>query len=208
MKNKKTNIVSSYKWLTDNKWSFVFIFIVSFVLYGNTIGHYYNMDDVFVVKDNAMVQKGISAIPEIFSSRYFENSQAKFGYRPFTKAVYAIEVSLFGVNPHVSHFINLLLYALLAFVMLLWLKRIFAEKVSILFVWAVLLLWMFHPIHTEVVASLKNREEILYLLFAVWASIHFMNFIETGKWYQLVIALVLFVSSFLSKQSAIALFFL
>ncbi|NSW46326.1 MAG: hypothetical protein HPY79_10985 [Bacteroidales bacterium] len=204
MKHQKTNNSSSYKWLTENKWSFVFILILSFVLYGNTIGHYYNMDDVFVVKDNAMVQKGISAIPEIFTSRYFENSQAKFGYRPFTKAVFAIEVSLFGVNPHVSHFINILLYALLAYVMLLWLKRILANNVSLLFIWAVLLLWMFHPVHTEVVASLKNREEILYLLFAVWASIHFMNFIETGKWYQLLLALLLFVCSYLSKQSAIA----
>lgn len=196
--------VVKYNWLNNKKWSFIFILSISLVLYGNTIGHYYNMDDVFVVKDNAMVQKGISAIPEIFTSRYFENSQAKFGYRPFTKAVYAVEVSLFGVNPHVSHFFNLLLYALLTFVILLWLKSIFADKVSIFFIWAVLLLWMFHPIHTEVVASLKNREEILYLLFAVWASIQFMKFIESGKWYWLLTAIVFFICSYLSKQSAIA----
>ena len=175
-----------------------------FLLYGNTIGHNYNLDDIFVIQNNKQVQKGINAIPEIFSTRYFENAQAKFGYRPLTKAVFAIEVSIFGVNPHISHFINLVLYALLIFVFLLWLKRLFLSDTGIIFIWAILLLWMFHPIHTEVVASLKNREEILYLLLAIISAISFMNFIERGKIYFLIFALILYVLAYLAKQSAIS----
>jgi len=201
---KQKNEIKKSNWLTNNTYSLIFISLICFVLYGNTIGHGYNMDDVFVVKDNPMVQKGIKAIPEIFTSRYFENNQSKFGYRPFTKAVYAVEVSVFGSNVHVSHFINILLYALLSFLVLIWLKRLFINQTGILFIWAVLLLWLFHPIHTEVVASLKNREEILYLLFAVWSSILFLDYIEKGSFFYLFFALILFISSYLSKQSAIS----
>lgn len=201
---KQKNEIKKSNWLTNNTYSLIFISLICLILYGNTIGHGYNMDDVFVVKDNPMVQKGIKAIPEIFSSRYFENNQSKFGYRPFTKAVYAVEVSIFGTNVHVSHFINVLLYALLVYLVFIWLKRIFIHQTGILFIWAVMLLWLFHPIHTEVVASLKNREEILYLLFAVWSSILFMDFIEKGKSLFLVFAMILFIFSYLSKQSAIS----
>ncbi len=188
----------------NNKKTLFIIIVLSFILYGNTITHKYNLDDVFVIHNNKQVQKGIKAIPEIFTSRYYENPQAKFGYRPLTKAVYAIEVSLFGVNPHISHFINIILYALLAFVLFLWLRRLFESDTGILFIWTILLLWFFHPIHTEVVASLKNREEILYLLLVIWASLMFMNFIENGNFITLIYALVLYSLSYLSKQSAIS----
>lgn len=201
---KKVEKNTTNQWLLNNKKSFIVILILSFILYGNTISHNYNMDDVFVIKDNAMVQKGIKAIPEILTSRYFENNQAKFGYRPLTKAVFAIEVSIFGANPHISHFINILLYALLVFVVLWWLKKIFNGETGYIFIWLILLLWMFHPIHTEVVASLKNREEILYLLLAVGSSILFMEYTDKGKIMNLILAGILFVLSFLSKQSAIS----
>ena len=200
--SKNTNF--STLLLMNNKKSFLIIILLSYLLYGNTITHYYNLDDVFVIHNNKQVQRGIEAIPEIFTSRYFENPQAKFGYRPLTKAIYALEVSLFGVNPHISHFINVLLYALLAFVLFLWLRRLFESETGILFIWAVLLLWLFHPIHTEVVASLKNREEIMYLLFAISASLVFMNFIEYGKYFYLIMAILLYALSYLSKQSAIS----
>ncbi|HOS85328.1 MAG TPA: hypothetical protein PK199_10465, partial [Bacteroidales bacterium] len=64
---KQKNEIKKSNWLTNNTYSLIFISLICFVLYGNTIGHGYNMDDVFVVKDNPMVQKGIKAIPEIFT---------------------------------------------------------------------------------------------------------------------------------------------
>ncbi len=181
MAKKKNTSNSLESWLTNYRKSFLLILILAYVLYGNTIGHYYNLDDVFVIQKNTQVQQGIKAIPEIFSSRYFENKQAKFGYRPLAKATYAIEVSIFGVNPHVSHFINVLLYAIMVFITLILLKRIFSEDIKMFLIWMILLIWMFHPIHTEVVASLKNREEILYFLFGSWSGILFLDFINENK---------------------------
>lgn len=188
----------------NGRYVFWWLLLIAFLLYGNTIRHYYSLDDVFVIQNNKTVQQGIKAIPEIFTTRYFENNQAKFGYRPLTKAVFAIEVSLFGVNPHVSHFINVLLFAVMSYLTLLFLKRVFNSAEHALLIAIALILWMFHPIHTEVVASLKNREEILYFLFAMWAGVYFLDFISKGSYWRLMVAVFLYCMSFLAKQSAIS----
>lgn len=78
-------------------------------------------------------------------------------------------------NPHVSHFVNLLLYGFLC-VLLYWL---FLEMFNpqrnkqnlkanfIAFVGA--LLYAAHPIHTEAVANIKGRDEILVLMGSIMA---------------------------------------
>ncbi len=201
VKNRWTTFIEK---IINTRYVFLWLLLFAFLLYGNTIRHYYNLDDVFVIHNNKTVQQGIKAIPEIFTTRYFENSQAKFGYRPLTKAVFAVEVSLFGVNPHVSHFINILLFAVMSYLTLLFLKRVFNTAEHSLLVAITLILWMFHPIHTEVVASLKNREEILYFLLVMWSGIFFLDFISNGLYWRLIVAVCLYCLSFLAKQSAIS----
>lgn len=200
-KNKWISLIE--KWL-NGRYVFWILLFIAFLLYGNTIRNYYSLDDVFVIHNNKTVQKGIKAIPEIFTTRYFENNQAKFGYRPLTKAVFAIEVSLFGVNPHVSHFINVVLFALMSYFTFIFLKRVFNNSEQILLVGLSLILYMFHPIHTEVVASLKNREEILYFLLTMWSGIFFLDFIAKNTYWRLMVAICLYCLSFLAKQSAIS----
>ncbi len=197
-KNNKLSFFEDFK-----KWK-IFIFLAVFAIYGNSILNNYSLDDEFVIKNNLQVQKGIKAIPEIFTTKYFTDKVSSFGYRPFTKAVFAVEYQIFGLNPRVSHFINVLLFALTSIILLKLLLKIILPKTGAVFVFITMLIWLFHPIHTEVVASLKNREELLYLIFCLLSLQHFINFIEKRKWYYLVFAICLFVLGYLSKQSAIS----
>ena len=88
---------------------------LAFLMFVKTIGHDYVLDDFGVIKDNTQTKKGASAIPDIFKSAY------RFGmnitdytlYRPLTKAMFAVEWQLSPDNPSLSHFINILLFALL-----------------------------------------------------------------------------------------------
>lgn len=200
-KDEKINRVSFFE--NFKKWP-LFIYLLVFAIYGNTIFNKYALDDEFVIKNNEQVQKGIKAIPEIFVTQYFQNSNANFGYRPFTKAVFAIEYEIFGENPHVSHFINVLLFALTCTLLLKLLIKIILPRTGPIFIFITMLIWICHPIHTEVVASLKNREELLYLIFCLLSLKHFINFIEKQKWYYLVFAISFYIFSFLTKQSAIS----
>jgi hypothetical protein len=65
-------------------------------------------------------------------------------------------------------------------------------------------IWIVHPIHTEVIASLKNREELLYFIFALLSLKYIINYVEKHKILHLVLGLLFFAISFLTKQSAIS----
>ncbi len=162
------------------------------------------MDDEFVVKDNQLVMKGIKGIPEIFTAQYYQNKSYSFGYRPITKAVFAVEYELCGVNPGVSHFINILLFAISCTILLKLLIRILLNRTGPVFIFIIMVIWIIHPIHTEVVASLKNREELLYFIFALLSLNYFIKYVEKHKTIHFLLGLFLFALSFLTKQSAIS----
>lgn len=201
---KKVIIKKNISFLENfKKWP-LYIYLLVFAVYGNTIFNNYALDDEFVIKNNKQVHQGIKAIPEIFFTQYFQNKTSNFGYRPLTKSIFAIEYQFFGESPKISHFINVLLFALTCTLLLKLLIKIILPKTGPAFILIAMLIWILHPIHTEVVASLKNREELLYLLFCLLSLKYFISFIEKQKWYFLLSAISLYILSFLTKQSAIS----
>ena len=144
------------------------IFLFAFLLYRNSVPNGYTLDDAIYYTENKFVQQGIKGIPGIFSkSTYFGfNGNNDQIYRPLPVACFAIEHSLHGNNPHFNHFINVIIYALCCSLLFFLLHRLFAgESIGIPF--CITLLFTAHPIHTEVVASIKGLDEILAFLFSV-----------------------------------------
>ncbi len=89
----------------------ILILIIVAIFYGNTVKNEYSLDDSLVTEKGNITTNGIKVIPKIIKSFYIEQSnEFKFDYRPIVKISYAIEHELFGVNPAVSHFFNLLFY--------------------------------------------------------------------------------------------------
>ncbi|MFH1120793.1 MAG: tetratricopeptide repeat protein [Bacteroidota bacterium] len=184
---------------------YLLILVFSFILYGNTIKNRYSIDDFYVTGSNPLVQQGIKAIPAIFSSYYIsinaeEGGQHNFGYRPIAKTTFAIERQLFGENPHISHFINILLYALTGIQLFRILRRLL-KNYHLLLPFLTVMFFMVHPLHTEVVASLKNREEILSFLGALIALHYFLKFQDSGKKLNILWGSLAFGLGFLSKAN-------
>jgi protein O-mannosyl-transferase len=190
--------------LSDSRFGlFILLTVAVFILYGNTIRNNYCFDDDFVTGKNAtVIHKGLSAIPDIFSSRYAEGKDLVFGYRPVPKSTFALEYSLFGLNPHVSHLINILLYLFTGLLLYTILRKLFFATGKP-FIVMVVLLFLAHPVHTEVVASLKNREELLYFLFCLLALRFFLYLADRGNWRHFLYGTLFFMLAMLSKQSAI-----
>lgn len=181
---------------------FIFLLIFISVIYGNTLQNYYNIDDTYVTQNNPIVQKGISGIPKILTERYVDEEGNSFGYRPMATVTYAIEYQLWVQNPNISHLINTLLFALCAMLLFLTVRKIFPDT-NHLFTLAIVFLFAAHPIHTEVVASLKNRETLLSFLFSL-VSLHlFLKWYDVRKAAPVVVGVFAFVIAFLSKQDAI-----
>lgn len=186
---------------------YLLIVVFSFVLYGNTISNRYSVDDFYVTSNNPLIQQGIKAIPAIFSSFYItinaeEGGQHNYGYRPIAKSTFAIERQIFGENPHMSHFINILLYALTGLLLFQLLQKLL-KNYHVLFPFLTVMLFLAHPLHTEVVASLKNREELLSFLGALFALKYFLKFHETGKKLNILWGVIALLLGFLSKSNIV-----
>lgn len=191
----------------NTQWCYVAMAVLCFLLYGNTINNNYGFDDHLVTNHNPLIEKGISAIPEIFTTNYISADSLHLDYRPLVKTTFAVEYSLFGWNPHVGHFFNIVLYALACCVLFKLLLLVFEvedlkTKLGII-IFAGVLLYIAHPIHTEVVASLKNRDEILVLLFTSLSAIVFVKYVSTGNVKYLAAGAGVFLFALLSKVSCL-----
>lgn len=187
---------------TFRNWQFVLVGFV-FLLYANTLFNGYNLDDELVTTDqNELVQQGVSALPEIFTTHYLAWNDYKADYRPLVKASFAIEYQFFGFNPFISHLINILLFALIIQVLFRFLRKVFPDS-NIHLLGVAILLFAAHPINTEVVASLKNRDELLSFLFVLLAFQMAFRWLAEHRFLQLVFMIGFFFLSLLSKMSSV-----
>jgi protein O-mannosyl-transferase len=185
-----------------------FFFLLCFLLYGKGIGNDYSMDDEFVVRNNAQVQRGIKAIPEIFKTTYVIDSQkSSYEYRPIVKAVYALECQVFGANPHVSHFINILLYAIAVSFLYFMLIRLFPQY-NYIFPFIVTTLFLIHPLHSEVVYSIKNRDVILSFTGCLLSLYFYLRFYEaqTKKYHFLLFGAFFMLFAMMSKKDSMTFY--
>lgn len=183
---------------------YIFIFIVAIVAYGNTFNHGYVLDDFSVIKENYVVKQGTAGISTILKTGYrygYWNSPDNL-YRPFPLIMFAIEWQLWPDNPTVGHVINVLLYALLCMLMFKFLQKLFLNY-SVLLPLITTLIFALHPIHTEVVANIKSRDEILAFLFSIASILLLFSYIEKKSIFKLIISLFVYLLALLSKESAI-----
>ena len=179
--------------------------LLTFILYGNTLSHDFALDDYIVITGNNFTKKGLGGIKDImthdaFVGTYGEALELTGGrYRPLSIVSFALEYEFFGRNPFVGHLGNLLLFALSTVLVFLLFVKILDEKNS----WLPLIiavLFLIHPIHTEVVANIKSRDEIMVVLFLIIALL-----ISTYKsrilW--LLVAPAVYFLALLSKENAI-----
>ena len=184
----------------------VILFFIVFILYGNTLLNDYNLDDELVTRNHKLTSQGISALPEIFTSPYYQDEVGySYEYRPIVLASFAIEHQFLGEHAFISHLINVLLYFITSFILYYFLILIsnrntqFALFSSIIFVLL--------PVHTEVVASIKNRDEILCLLFAIVFLLINTIGISKKNIFIILISYLFLVISILSKTSSFSFVF-
>ena len=185
---------------------------LAFVLYANTISHEFVLDDKIVITENQFTKQGFSGIGDIFShdsmTGFFgkdKNLVAGGRYRPLSMAVHAIEWEIFGENPTMYHFINVLCYlltgVLLFYVLLIFFPASSTVSAGIAFVSTTI--FIAHPLHTEVVANIKSRDELMSILLAIAAFAGVLKWLQEKKSIWLVVSSVLFLLSLLSKESSV-----
>jgi hypothetical protein len=153
-------------------------------------------------------------------------------YRPLSLVTFAIENDLVGKpkagektaedkivdqrnkqidygrgNPTISHIINIALYGLLGILLFAVLLGLFPMKEAQRWWWSVpffgAALFIFHPLHTECVANIKGRDEIMALLGGLGALYAYMKYFDTQKWFWLPLSSIIFLLGLLSKENTL-----
>lgn len=194
----------------------VLIAVLGFVFYGNSIQNLTALDDEPVITKNDFVREGFGGLDSIFSYDSYYCFYRSLGvkdqlpggrYRPLSIATFAIEWEFFGDDPWVRHLVNVLLYILSVIVILHFLRNFLLKNIrggeDIAFMTA--LLFLIHPIHTEVVANTKSRDEIISLLFITLTFITALRFEANRNWKTGAVACGAYFLAFLSKEWAITL---
>ncbi|MEM9917016.1 MAG: hypothetical protein AAF990_02905 [Bacteroidota bacterium] len=191
------------------------IALLAFGLYSLSINFEYVLDDQIVFTNNSYVKKGFGGIKEIMTTESFSGY---FGgqrdlvvggrYRPLSIATFAVEYALFKENPKVSHFINILLYALTGLLVFRLFHTMWPTAkpkvnwyIGLPFVAA--LLFICHPVHSEVVANVKGRDEIMCLMGALAALYYAFRYHRSGQWLWLFAMAITFFLALLAKESAL-----
>lgn len=191
------------------------LFVISFLLYTNTLTHDYALDDYMIIKDNRFTKGGIDSIGKILSNDMFaghvENYKSDLSggrYRPLSQVTFAIEYEIFGENPQFSHFINVILFSLTVILIFLSFNRLLNKDKpfenwlnSIPFLAA--LFFAVHPIHTEAVANIKGRDEIMSMLLVLVSFYYLLKYIDNKKITFWILSSAAFFLALLSKENSI-----
>ncbi len=176
------------------------------LLYANTLGHGYVLDDLLAITENSLVKKGISAIGELLSSHYRVGTEGAGAsallYRPLSLVTFALEWTMAPGSPFVAHLMNVLWYSATVGLLFNTLRITFR---GYHWMWAAgsALLFAVHPLHTEVVANIKSRDELLSLFFCVAALYVWVRALQRPAAGRTILALFFYFLALLSKESAV-----
>jgi tetratricopeptide (TPR) repeat protein len=174
------------------RWPALLLFFVALALYWPVRNFdFLNFDDPDYVTANPHISRGLT--PETLQWALTSGEAAN--WCPVTRISHLIDAQFFGLDPGWHHFINALLHALAAVLLFAFLHRATAAlwpSVFVAFVFAL------HPLHTESVAWVSERKDVLSVFFCfltLWAWVRSRR----------LLALVAFALGLMSKPMLVTL---
>lgn len=169
----------------------VVVFVAAVALYLPTARYGFVQDDRAIIVGNPAVHS-VGAALAAFDDPYWPRASGAGLYRPVTILSYAVDWTISGGRPGWFHIMNALWHGLAAVLFVLvaarWLPPVAAAGAGLVFAW--------HPLHVEAVASLVGRAELLVavgILGAVLAA-------RRGRW---TLAVVCAALAMFSKEHGV-----
>lgn len=183
--------------LTKRNQKYILIIIsIGFLLFLFSLGNKFVWDDEEQIINNTLIHS-ISNWPLFFSGGAFNSGGTGnllgIYYKPMMTLTFSIIYTIFGSNPFFFHFTSVLLHITSSVIVFLIFKNFFSSKKSFF----LSLLFLTHPLYSEVVFYAANFQDLLYFFFgslALLLSIHGKN--------KFVVTFLLLLS-LLSKETGI-----
>ncbi len=143
------------------RWVALLVAAVAIGVYLNTLGHGFVVDDEGAITSNPTVTDPLS-LTSLFGTDFWGQTRRGGGtigaYRPFVTLTFALDWRLGGGLPRVFHLHNALLHGLASALFFLVLRGVNRASLTPL---AVAILFALHPMHTDAVASIVGRADVL-----------------------------------------------
>ncbi len=140
------------------------VVLVSFIVYAPSLANDFTWDDRWAAMGHNGNQRNplvaeLRPIGEYFSTHYWPlMTEVSYAYRPVTVLSFALTHAAFGDNPMPAHLLNVLLHALAVWLCYAIVRRLgFGWPASCL----AALVFGVHAVHSEVVANVAGRSELL-----------------------------------------------
>ncbi len=183
-------------------WLFLLISIfISFILYGASIRGAFVYDDLNWA--NRQELKNGSNFIKLWGEPYIPGLEVNGTYRPLTIFSFALNFSLFGESTASFHIINLILNGLVIFLVYELVKKLFGNEFLAV---VTALFFAFMPIHSDAVAFIKSRDELLRSVLILLSWMTFLKATASNyivKWQYILISLILYFFAMLAKETTV-----
>ena len=200
-KNTSSKSISNKKYLPLG----LLAALLAFVLYANTFGHDWALDDFSIIKENWVTQSGLGegiATHLTHSYRYGYGVGYNTLYRPLSLVFFTMEWSLVPDSPGFMHFMNVLWYALTGLLLFFTLKKVL-RNYNVFLPFATTLLFIAHPLHTESVSNIKGRDDILGFFFILLAIYWLWDYLKKSDVKWLALSVGSYFLALLAKESSV-----
>ena len=180
--------------------------LICFLLAGVTLASYSSIignpfivfDDEQYITNNAHVMAGLTWANAAwaFTTGYFSN------WHPLTWLSYMLDYELFGLDPGLHHWMNLLFHVANTLLLFAWLYRSTGSHWRSALVAA---LFALHPVHVESVAWASERKDVLCTFFGLLTLLAYTRYARKPSWSQYLVVCLCLVLGLMSKPMLVTL---
>src|SRR5688572_3353406 len=169
MAKKKKQVKPQPQWLKHGWW---FVPLIAILVYFQSFSAGFTLDDKPIIEENVLIRSADN-FSKLWTSHYWSgkiDASDTSLYRPLTLSTYAIQYWMHGENGTPYHLLNILLHVLVCFVLMKYAGHLFKDlRLTMLSG----LFFAIHPVHTEAVAGIVGRAELMAALFILLAGISY-----------------------------------
>ncbi len=187
--------------------STILFFIVGFCVFQNSLHGKFIWDDEAQIVNNIKL-RSLKNIPLFFtgSTFYIQNSQNSLEgmyYRPVMTTSYSIIYHFSGLNSVVYHVVQLSIHCLNS-ILLFWLFLKLIRWKNKVLPMLLCLLFLVHPMNSEVVSYIANMQDVLFFFFGISALL--VVVLPNQMLPKVIVSACLFALSIFSKETGFLFF--
>jgi tetratricopeptide (TPR) repeat protein len=171
-----------------------------FIVYWQVIGFdFINYDDPDYIINNHPIEHGINfeSIKWSFSTIGYTSY-----WHPITWISHMLDIQLFGMNPGMHHFTNVIIHILNSILLFVVLEKMTGALWKSAVVAA---LFALHPLHVESVAWIAERKDVLSTFFWMLTMLSYYWYVQHQTSRRYVIVVLIYILGLLSKPMIVTL---